>query len=215
MCWVIKSISEFNRKGTASDGLDPHCRGCNSARHAERMATDSAYREMMRTSTRESKRRVYPIRREEIRQQVKERRRRYVVKNANRVKDPSVLRKCAGACGRVLPETEFRLDRGVNDGLRARCCYCSDAWKRSRAACLKSYGDPVGLICYLCGLQIYEASVAWVDHVVPQSKGGPDTAENLRWTHDICNLRRRDYPLTPEQAERFKATAPAPFGESK
>ncbi|MGP3737981.1 HNH endonuclease (plasmid) [Streptomyces sp. GDS52] len=215
VCWVIKSTSLFNRKSTASDGLDPYCRACNSAKHADRKANDPAYSQRHRDSARTSARKRYPVRREVISEQNRKRRAGYVTANEHRAKDPNVLRRCGGQCGQMLPETEFRLNRGVKDGLRGRCNHCSDAWKRARRACLEAYGEPVGQVCYLCGLQITVKSEAWVDHVIPQSQGGPDTADNVRWTHDICNLRRQNWPLTPEQLRRFNDTALTLPGEAQ
>ncbi|MFC9891507.1 HNH endonuclease [Streptomyces pilosus] len=215
ICWVIKSTSQFNKKARASDGLDPHCRACNSARHADRKANDPAYSQRHRDSARMSARKRYQVRREVIREQFRKRRAGYVAANATRVKDPNVLRRCAGQCGQLLPETEFRLNRGVKDGLRSRCNQCADACKRARRVCLEAYGDPLGQVCYLCGHQITVKSEAWVDHVIPQSQGGPDTVDNVRWTHDVCNIRRQNWPLTPEQLRRFNETALALPGEAQ
>lgn len=53
-------------------------------------------------------------------------------------------------------------------------------------------------VCHICGTLV-DTSVAWpddmypsVDHVIPISKGGPDTLENVRLAHLICNLRKSD-----------------------
>jgi hypothetical protein len=216
LCLTIKSTAAFNKKGSASDGLEPNCRDCKAARHARRMVDDPAYREIMRASAQASyHRNYYPRWRGVIRERVREKRAVYVAANANRVRDPKVLKRCAGQCGQLLPETEFRLNRGVKDGLRDRCGRCSDACRRARRICLETYGDPVGQVCYLCGSEITARSEAWVDHVIPQSQGGPDTAENVRWTHDVCNTRRQADPLTPEQLERLDSTAPTRSGDDK
>ena len=65
-----------------------------------------------------------------------------------------------------------------------------------------------GVTCYLCDEQVdLEASrqsgaQGWetglhIDHLVPVSKGGPDTLENVRPTHGKCNLRKgHTMPLT-------------------
>jgi hypothetical protein len=214
MCWVIKSTSEFNKKSSASDGLSPDCRSCNNARHADRMENEPGYRERMRLLARDSARRLYPVKQPLIRQQSKMRRAGYLAQNATRVKDPNVLRRCAGQCGQLLPETEFRFNRGVKDGLRARCARCSDASRRARRACLQAYGEPLGQACYLCGFAITVKGNAWVDHVIPQSQGGPDTADNVRWSHDVCNLRRQADPLTAEQIQRALAFGPLPLNFS-
>lgn len=213
-CQTIKALTAFSTYSNSSDGLASYCRDCHSATHARRMATEPDYRERHRSSNRVSARKRYSDQRDAIREGVRKRRLQYVAANANRVRDPNVLKRCAGQCGQLLPETEFRLNRGVKDGLRDRCAHCSDAEKRARRACLEAYGDPVGHVCYLCGNGIVARSEAWVDHVIPQSKGGPDTAENVRWSHGLCNTRRGNKPLTTEQAQRLQlVTSTLPGGE--
>ena len=53
-----------------------------------------------------------------------------------------------------------------------------------------------GGICQLCGLPIVpDAEQIWhgsLDHIIPQSKGGPDELWNLRLTHVICNAIRQN-----------------------
>lgn len=60
-----------------------------------------------------------------------------------------------------------------------------------------------GSICYLCNKEIdMKASRLagrgqWeyglnIDHVMPISKGGPDTIENVRPSHVLCNIRKGD-----------------------
>lgn len=46
-----------------------------------------------------------------------------------------------------------------------------------------------GLVCQLCFTDV-EPSDIHLDHIIPFSKGGPDTTENLRVTHSRCNIRR-------------------------
>lgn len=59
-----------------------------------------------------------------------------------------------------------------------------------------------GTACYLCGEEIdldAPRSAKWggnwqrglhLDHVIPVNQGGPDTTENVKPTHALCNLRR-------------------------
>ena len=44
-------------------------------------------------------------------------------------------------------------------------------------------------ICYICGLFILREDVHF-DHVIPLSKGGSHTYENVRVTHSRCNLSK-------------------------
>ena len=60
-----------------------------------------------------------------------------------------------------------------------------------------------GTDCHLCGFEIdintsrKIGSQGWkrslqVDHIIPISKGGPDTLENVRPSHAVCNMEKRD-----------------------
>lgn len=64
---------------------------------------------------------------------------------------------------------------------------------------LKQYGTD----CHLCGIPIdFTASRqtgrgSWemglqIDHLIPLSKGGPDTLENIRPSHGMCNLKKNN-----------------------
>lgn len=46
--------------------------------------------------------------------------------------------------------------------------------------------------CYLCGREIETLEQASWDHIIPLSKGGSDTEENLALTHDWCNSEKGD-----------------------
>ncbi len=46
-----------------------------------------------------------------------------------------------------------------------------------------------GYMCYLCN-QVVDPSDLHFDHVIPLSKGGPHTMDNIRVTHAACNLRK-------------------------
>ena len=62
--------------------------------------------------------------------------------------------------------------------------------------------ETYGCACYICGVEInldaprkQGKSEGWemglhMDHIVPISRGGSDTLENVRPTHAICNLRK-------------------------
>lgn len=59
-----------------------------------------------------------------------------------------------------------------------------------------------GLVCGLCSGAVSPEDVQ-LDHIIPRSKGGPTTLENLRVTHSLCNNRRGNREdWTPEEALR-------------
>lgn len=51
-------------------------------------------------------------------------------------------------------------------------------------------------VCYLCNMPIIEGSEQY-DHIVPVSRGGTHTHENIRPTHRSCNARK--WAKTPEE----------------
>jgi 5-methylcytosine-specific restriction endonuclease McrA len=50
-----------------------------------------------------------------------------------------------------------------------------------------------GNICGICGKEVPMGDDG-IDHIIPRNMGGPNTAENVRLTHRICNNRRPKQP---------------------
>lgn len=78
------------------------------------------------------------------------------------------------------------------------------------AATLTKYGDR----CHLCGRPGADSA----DHVIPRTRGGPDTIDNLRPVHhDVeprCNRRRLNMTMQ-EWAGRFGRPPPDPLPPSR
>lgn len=87
-----------------------------------------------------------------------------------------------GACAmRSRAWVEWFLRRGRNpDRIEAR-------EKISRAVRARVIAEH-GMVCWLCKGAI--ESDLHLDHVIPWSKGGRDSASNLRPAHALCNIRR-------------------------
>ena len=200
-CFVIKGLSAFSTFSSSSDGRRSFCRQCAALRHQELMQ-DEAFAEARRVEALAYYYANAPARRETASRVRKRRRRENLVKNADRVQDPNVMKRCVGQCRRTLPETAFRLDRGQPDGLRLKCRDCAN--RVARRACEAAYGQPEGQTCYLCEDAIVERSEANTDHLVPSSQGGPDTADNLWWAHEFCNIKRGNRPLAAMEWSRVR-----------
>lgn len=46
--------------------------------------------------------------------------------------------------------------------------------------------------CAICGAPFSDKNPPTFDHIIPLSKGGPSTLENLQLAHQLCNNRRAD-----------------------
>lgn len=57
-----------------------------------------------------------------------------------------------------------------------------------------------GTVCHLC----LRGGATTRDHIIPKSKGGPDSVENCRPAHHRCNSRRQDRPLTAALLAEFR-----------
>ncbi|MFF3547127.1 hypothetical protein ACFYXD_35480 [Streptomyces platensis] len=200
-CLTVKALPAFNRYSSSSDGRSSYCRSCHADYHT-RKSGDLAYLETRRRSSvafywaNAAARRQYSADRHAVIRQIN------LAKNSGRVQDPNVLKRCAGQCGQLLPETEFRLDRGQPDGLRTRCRDC--AGRDARRICREAYGAPAGQVCYLCLNVIASSQDAQADHLLPVSLGGPDVPSNLWWTHGFCNGSRGARALTAAEWERVR-----------
>jgi len=51
-----------------------------------------------------------------------------------------------------------------------------------------------GMTCWLCTHAIADGDLH-LDHVIPWSRGGPDTPSNLRPAHARCNIQRGNRPV--------------------
>lgn len=52
-----------------------------------------------------------------------------------------------------------------------------------------------GAICYACGEPFKRMRDITIDHIVPQSKGGKDTIENMQFAHLHCNQLKSNMTL--------------------
>jgi 5-methylcytosine-specific restriction endonuclease McrA len=66
---------------------------------------------------------------------------------------------------------------------------------------LREIGERDAWVCHLCSeaidpaLRYPDQASSSVDHLVPISRGGPDTRANVKISHWLCNVRRNVKPL--------------------
>lgn len=76
---------------------------------------------------------------------------------------------------------------------------CREHTNKRRALKLQSMTEPVdymaileehGMICHICTIEIESLSELHFDHVIPLSKGGAHSHENIKPAHAFCNLSK-------------------------
>ena|SRR5438445_2833522 len=55
----------------------------------------------------------------------------------------------------------------------------------------KSNGKGDGYNCHICGGVVAPSDVHF-DHVIPLSRSGPHSEDNIKVAHSVCNLRKGD-----------------------
>ncbi len=64
--------------------------------------------------------------------------------------------------------------------------YKSNRWNRKHLVNAK------GNICAICKKPIVSMKDVTIDHIIPLSKGGADTLENMQLAHSSCNREKGD-----------------------
>lgn len=70
--------------------------------------------------------------------------------------------------------------------LKRQTKFSSNRWNRKHL--VNKYGN----ICHICKKPIEDMKDVTVDHVIPLSKGGMDTLDNMRPAHETCNQEKAD-----------------------
>ena len=102
---------------------------------------------------------------------------------------------------------------------------CLAAFRRGRSIAM---GDPVkrkplahrkaalmardGAECFFCGLPMTEDE-ATIEHLVPLSRRGPNTDENLALAHEACNMAAGDAPLMEKIRKHCEARVRAALAQ--
>lgn len=167
---VFPATTEFfHKRSRVPSGLYASCKKCERARNAENTAR---YRSKNRESLKQAARTRYQENREEEARKARERRARNPEPHREAVRKSSRRRRA--------------IKRGVE----------SSPYLESEVL------DLYGTDCHLCQLPIdltapRHASKGknWefglhVDHLIPLSKGGVDSLDNVRPAHAVCNQRK-------------------------
>lgn len=180
-CQITKTKTEFRRCVGRYDGLQGNCKACQQVSH---------------------------LRKQQERRQLIE---------AGLLIRPT--KKRCPACGTTKPAKSFSLSVNTKDGLFRSCKACSKStlkqWEKTmpeksrlvkRGHCAKRRAmqkkATVGKVsyyeiamrddytCHLCNRRVPVGEIFHFDHVIPLSKGGTHTNENIKIACEFCNLSK-------------------------
>lgn len=178
-CSTEKNLTDFYKHKQTKDGYETTCKQCIKATAAKwakdnpekNKAKDKAYIERHPERRKETVAKYYQDNKQHLNERVK----------ASRAKNKELYAEL----GRT--HANRRRARKLENG--------------SEPYTEKQMIDAYGLLCNLCaepinfiaprkvGARGWERGLH-IDHVIPISKGGPDTLENVRPTHGLCNIKK-------------------------
>lgn len=191
-CGEDKPTSEFHRKAPARDGLQPKCKTCVSeygkawykANRADRLEKAKAWERDNRDRVEENLSSYREANRERLAAEARD------WYWANRERCLEVKREYHAEKWESDPE--FRSKRYADHAKRRRLL--------STAVQVPYLREDIfsrdGWVCQICR-EAVDPSLKWpsrgaatIDHVVPVSKGGHDTPENVQLAHAFCNTSK-------------------------
>ena len=180
-CLKVKTLEDFRNEPRGKFGKRGECKACEYAKHIERYSNN-----------REARREIEKKYRAKNPEVFSRKNKNYYLKNKEKMSESNKRWK------EQNPERNSELNRRKERVRRARK-FENGQELYTESAILELYGT----VCHLCELAIDMAAPrkvgtpGWelglhVDHVIPLSKGGPDTLENVRPAHGKCNLQKQN-----------------------
>lgn len=216
-CQEIKPLTEFGKNKALKSGHTAYCKTCLRVKAQSHYARNhdkvrAYHKEYVKKNPDKIKRyakeghaRYYERHREEIREQMREKR------NANRERYREYWRNWAKQNRIANPEKHKAYVEAYNEQNRERRAVwhrryraanierLRQHWYKSRA---KRRGATKGQhvdcnliwrrdggICHICGGLVAPDDVHF-DHVIPLSKGGSHTYDNIKVAHSTCNMKK-------------------------
>lgn len=192
-CGVEKPFEAFGIHKSAKDGLRHNCKSCRNSKEAEYRSSnwEDIYkrkrisRERNLENSRESSRKYYYKTKD-----------KYLAIHKNRYESDSEFRE--------LKRIRNRRWRRENPELNARKTMRRYALKKQVLTIPYTFEEVIntwGTCCHLCGNPInFDAprnckGEGWelglhLDHVTPVIAGGPDSLENVKPAHALCNIKK-------------------------
>ena len=216
LCRVEKARDAFDPYVRKTNGLSSWCRECRSVPAKTWLLTN---KDMLRLR-RQEKRKNNPeaIRLKDALARIANKPARQAANKRRYKENPYKVKAAIHAWKKTNPEKAalgasatkraWRKNHPEKAHAEAMACYAKRQARKADVAYEKfSIKDAIrrdGPSCYICGIETdpgaspYTANKAELEHVIPLSKGGSHTRDNLRCACFRCN-RIKNYRLTPEQ----------------
>ena len=177
-CRCTKPTTAFSKNKNTQDGLMRYCKECDGikasafrATHQDYLKqTQAKYRAEHNDEIRAGQKRCYEAKRAQ-----------YIARNvARQQRNPEAARQRRNAWKRRNPNKVRELRMRYNARKVAATAETVDyemIWSRDQG------------ICHICHLPV-ERSELHYDHIIPLSKGGEHTTDNIAVSHSWCNLRK-------------------------
>lgn len=180
-CQVIKTTLEFYSHKQTRDKLDTICKPCKkeaavawARKNPERNRDKTkAYNQRHPERRKETNRKYY----ESNKQIVKDRINAWVEKNPDKIREYGRIHANRRRARKLENGTEPYTEKQVLELYGKLCHICESKINLSAPRKVGTKGWEKGL---------------HIDHIVPISKGGSDTLDNVRPTHALCNLKKSD-----------------------
>ena len=176
---LMKLCSDCNKE---KDGNSPsYCKSCKNKQAAE-------YRQNNKEKVKESNKKYYENNKEKILEQINKRNKEYYQSNKEKIleqkkeyhKDNPHKTREADRRRRALKKANVHEPYSEKQVLEKYGTNCHICKKPVNLSANRSAGAPG----WQQGLHI--------DHVVPLSQGGPDTLNNVKPSHGLCNLQKNN-----------------------
>jgi len=177
-CSVEKPLDVFTRDRTKRDGLNTCCRECTRAR-------DRTYHAANREKVREY---AHAYTKQKV-ENDRERRVRWEEENREFLEAAEL--KQAERRKKVNYEACARYARRHPEKVRQRNAR-REALKKGAKVGVVSYSHILerdGYVCHICSLSVAPGDVHF-DHVIPLSRSGAHSDENIKVAHSLCNIRK-------------------------
>jgi hypothetical protein len=194
-CGQVKAAAEFSKNRRRKDGLNCYCKACSSAYHAHYAGTEAGKAKIQARSAawylahREQNHRRTNVWRQQHREQGRIYSKKWRDANRSRRQAYEVQYHAANKEARRTKSRKYQKEHLAKyaeyNARRLARHYGVATEKVDYEAIVKRDSHT----CHICGQQVTKNEISF-DHVVPMSRGGPHSPQNVKLSHLACNRKK-------------------------